>query len=101
MKTDLTYLPERPGKPRATGLTMMMDKGLSIRQAEDFVETSSDYTDLVKLGFGTAVVSGNIEKKISVYHNAGIKVYLGGTLFEAYVVRDMFDDYLRCLTGLS
>lgn len=101
MKTDLTYLPERPGKPRATGLTMMMDKGLSIRQAEDFVETSSDYTDLVKLGFGTAVVSGNIEKKISVYHNAGIKVYLGGTLFEAYVVRDMFDDYLRLLDRLK
>ena len=56
----LNLLPERTNNPRDIGLTMMMDKGLSIRQLEDFLETSSDYTDVVKFGFGTALVSKNI-----------------------------------------
>jgi phosphosulfolactate synthase len=53
----LNFLPERSKPPRETGLTMMMDKGLSVSQLENFLETSSDFTDIVKFGFGTAVVS--------------------------------------------
>jgi len=101
MKIDLPFLPERAGKPRETGLTMMMDKGLSLRQAEDFVETCADLTDLVKLGFGTAVLNNNLERKISIYHEAGIKVYLGGTLFEAFIIRNKFDDYVKLLRQLE
>ena len=56
----LSFLPQRPAKPRSIGMTMMMDKGLSIRQLEDFIATSSDFTDVVKFGFGTAVVSKNL-----------------------------------------
>ena len=94
MSIQLPYLPVRPPKPRETGLTMMMDKGLCIRETENFIEMNAPYTDLVKLGFGTAVVSSNLEKKIRLYQQAGILTYFGGTLFEAFVIRNMFDDYI-------
>jgi phosphosulfolactate synthase len=101
MSIALPYLPERPAKPRNNGITMMMDKGLSTQEAENFVENNAAFTDLVKLGFGTSVVCTNVEKKITLYHQAGIKVYFGGTLFEAFVIRGMFDDYLRLVTRLG
>ncbi|MAY83441.1 MAG: phosphosulfolactate synthase [Flavobacteriales bacterium] len=97
MNFNLPFIPERTQRPRQTGLTMMMDKGLSWRQAENFVDSCSDFTDLVKLGFGTSYLTKDLERKIDIYHSAGFKVYLGGTLFEAFVVRDMFDDYRKLL----
>ncbi|KAA3645910.1 MAG: phosphosulfolactate synthase [Bacteroidetes bacterium] len=97
MNFELPYIPERTTSPRSSGLTMMMDKGLSWRQAENFVDSCSDYTDLVKLGFGTSYITKDLQRKIDIYHNAGLKVYLGGTLFEAFIVRGMFDDYRRLL----
>ncbi|HVN59501.1 MAG TPA: phosphosulfolactate synthase [Bacteroidales bacterium] len=95
MKTVLPYIPERPSKPRTTRLTMVMDKGLSIREAEDFMSVGSEYTDYVKLGFGTALVTPGFEKKIKVYRKAGVIPYFGGTLFEAFIIRDMFDGYVE------
>lgn len=101
MNFSLPFIPERPQQPRNHGLTMMMDKGLSIRQAEDFIEMCAPYTDLIKLGFGTSYVSNNLELKIRLYQEAGMKVYLGGTLFEAFIARNMFEDYLRLLDKLK
>lgn len=101
MNFTLPYLPERPEKPRSKGLTMMMDKGISIRQAEDFLSTSSSLTDIIKLGFGTSYVTTQLEQKIKLYKEAGMKVYLGGTLFEAFIVRNMFDDYMKLLDKLK
>jgi phosphosulfolactate synthase len=101
MNFTLPYLPERPEKPRSKGLTMMMDKGISIRQAEDFLSTSSSLTDIIKLGFGTSYVTAQLEQKIKLYKEAGMKVYLGGTLFEAFIVRNMFDDYMKLLDKLK
>lgn len=97
MKNLLPYIPERPAKPRNNGLTMVMDKGLSLREAEDFMSVGSEYTDIVKLGFGTSLVTPGLEKKIRIYKNAGCIPYFGGTLFEAFVIRKMFEDYLRFL----
>jgi phosphosulfolactate synthase len=97
MNIKLPFLPERTGKPRETGLTMMMDKGLSVREAEYFVESSGAYTDLIKLAFGTGVFAPNIESKIQLYRQANIRVHFGGTLFEAFIVRNMFDDFRRFL----
>ena len=91
----LPNIPKRTTKPRDKGLTMMMDKGLSIRQAEDFIESSGHLTDMVKLGFGTSMISNRLEDKIKIYQIAGLDVYFGGTLFEAFVVRDMFEEYLE------
>jgi phosphosulfolactate synthase len=80
---------------------MVMDKGLGLRQAEDFIDASMDYVDIVKLGFGTSLVTRNLEQKIKLYKEAGFHVYLGGTLFEAFIIRNMFDDYVRLIEKLK
>lgn len=97
MNFELTQIPERIIKPRSAGITMMMDKGLSLRETEDFISMNSAYTDLVKLGFGTAYVSPNLQEKIDMYKSAGMEVYFGGTLFEAFVIRNQFQDYIKLL----
>ena len=76
---------------------MVMDKGLSLKEAENFLEVSGEYTDLMKLGFGTSILTPKLAEKIKLYQDAGIPVYFGGTLFEAFVVRGQFEDYLRLL----
>lgn len=97
MNLKLPHIPERAVKPRERGINMMMDKGLSLRQVEDFISTCADYTDFVKLGFGTSYLTKNLAEKINLYKEAGIKVYLGGTFFEAFIVRGMFNDYVKLL----
>ena len=97
MNYEINDLPERVAKPRNSGLTMVMDKGLSMRQVEDFIEVGGTYTDIVKLGWATSYVTPNLDQKIKLYHQAGIPVYFGGTLFEAMMVRGQFDDYCRLL----
>jgi len=97
MKQILPYLPDRPSKPRGNGLTMVMDKGLSIREAEDFMSVGNEYTDFVKLGFGTSLLTPGIDKKLSVYKSAGCRPYFGGTLFEAFIIRNMFTEFLEFL----
>ena len=94
---ELPYFPSRPEKPRDYGLTMMMDKGLSIREAENFAEACSEYTDLVKLGFGTGIITPNLKEKIALYKGFGLNPYFGGTMFEAFIIRDMFDDYRKMI----
>jgi len=94
---NLKNIPDRPPKPRESGLTMVMDKGLSCRQAEDFLEVAADKTDIIKLGFGTSTVTPSLTRKLEIYQEANIPVYFGGTLFEAYVIRNQFDDYKRLL----
>ncbi|MBS1503643.1 MAG: phosphosulfolactate synthase [Bacteroidetes bacterium] len=97
MNYPLSNLPDRTAKPRDMGITMVMDKGLSLRQAEDFIEVAGPYTDIVKLGWATSYVTPNLDDKLRVYREAGIPVYFGGTLFEAFVVRGEFDEYRRIL----
>ncbi len=97
MNFELPYIPERDAKPREKGLTMMMDKGLSNREAEDFCQASGHLTDVVKFGFGTAYTTQNIEEKLKIYREANIRPYFGGTLFEVFYARGRTDDYLRVL----
>jgi len=97
MNFRLPHMPERPAQPRENGLTMVMDKGLSLREAEDLCDISAPYCDLLKLGFGTSIITNRLHEKIRLYKSAGMKPYFGGTLFEAFAVRDMFDDYRRFL----
>lgn len=92
---ELPFIPSRPGKKRESGITMMMDKGLSIREVENFCEVAAEYTDLVKFGFGTSLVSNNLETKIKIYKEAGIRPYFGGTLFEIFLVRNKMDDFRK------
>lgn len=94
---ELDQIPSRTSKPREKGITMVMDKGLGVRQAEDLIESSGPFVDIVKLGFGSSMITPNLERKLDVYRSAGIPVYLGGTLLEAYIVRNRFEDYLRLI----
>jgi phosphosulfolactate synthase len=97
MNYTLKNLPERTTKPRQLGFTMAMDKGLSVRQAEDFMSVAADHVDIVKLGWATSYVTPHLRDKIKVYTQAGVDCYFGGTLFEAFIIRDQFDDYRRLL----
>lgn len=97
MNYKLNNIPDRTVKPRQNGLTMVMDKGLSLRQVEDFIEVAGAYTDIVKLGWTTSFITPKLKEKLKIYRDAGIPVYFGGTLFEAFIVRNQFDDYRRVL----
>lgn len=101
MNFDLPYIPTRPEKPREKGLTMMMDKGLSVRQTEDFIESAGNLTDVIKFGFGTSLVTNRLEDKIKLYKDAGVRPYFGGTLFEAFIARGRFDDYQKFIDKMG
>lgn len=95
MNFKISHIPERTSGNREYGLTMMMDKGLSLAEAGHFVDSSAPYTDLVKFGFGTALINTQLKEKVKLYQEAGLKPYFGGTLFEMFFVRNLFDDYRR------
>jgi phosphosulfolactate synthase len=97
----LPLMPERTKKPRKNGVVMVMDKGLSLREADDFISVCGDLTDFVKLGFGTSVVTPNVKEKVKLYQEAGIKVYVGGTLFEAFLIRNMESEYRQYIDKLG
>ncbi len=95
MNFDLSHIPDRSTRPRTSGLTMVMDKGLSVEEVKLFLEIAHPYVDIVKLGFGTAYVTPNLNEKLSVYRSYDLPVYFGGTLFEAFLVRNQVDDYIQ------
>jgi len=94
MNFPLKNLPERTQKPRQYGLTMVMDKGMGLDEVKNFLSVAAPYVDIVKLGFGTAYVTQNLREKIDIYRSFNVPVYFGGTLFEAFLIRDQFEDYL-------
>ncbi|MCF8226188.1 MAG: phosphosulfolactate synthase [Bacteroidales bacterium] len=97
MNFDLPFIPERSVKPREEGITMMMDKGMGLSETESFAESAAEFTDLIKFGFGTALVTKHLPEKIKIYREAGIEPYFGGTLFEMFAVRNIVDEYMRLL----
>src|SRR6201985_3965760 len=76
-------VPTRPDKPRESGLTHVIDKGLNLREIEGLFDTAGAFVDIVKLGWGTGYVTNNLEKKIALYRHFETPVVCGGTLFEA------------------
>jgi len=93
MNYPLSQIPARTEKPRTTGITMVMDKGLGLRETADLAEIGTDYIDFVKLGFGTALLTNKLEEKLAIYRQNNITPYFGGTLFEAFVARNDFNGY--------
>lgn len=94
MNFKLNQIPERTAKPRKYGLTMVMDKGLCVEEAQNLISGAHPHIDIIKLGFGTSFVTPNLRDKIELYQKAGIPVYFGGTLFEAFLIRNQFDEYI-------
>jgi phosphosulfolactate synthase len=95
MNFNLSQIPERIRKPRESGITMIMDKGLSQQEVRNFMSIAHPHVDIVKLGFGTSYVTPNLREKIEVYREYDIPVYFGGTLFEAFLIRNQFNDYIE------
>ncbi len=94
MNFNLSQIPERNIKPRTHGITMVMDKGLSVQEAKNFMSVGYPHVDIVKLGFGTSYVTPTLREKLEVYREYDIPVYFGGTLFEAFLVRNQIEDYI-------
>lgn len=94
MNFNLSQIPDRIKKPRESGLTMVMDKGLSVNEAINFLSVAHPHVDIIKLGFGTSFVTPNLREKLEIYKSYDIPIYFGGTLFEAFLIRNQFDDYV-------
>jgi len=97
MNFHLTKIPERTAKPRTHGITMVNDKGLSVAEARNLVSGAGPHVDWVKLAFGTPLVTAGLHEKIRIFQDAGIPVYFGGLLFEAFVIRNQFNDFISLL----
>jgi phosphosulfolactate synthase len=95
---DLLKLPERSEKPRQQGLTHVLDRGLSVSDIDGLAEVAGDYVDVVKLGWGTALATRNLEAKLERYRHHGMAVVFGGTLTELAIAQGRLDalvDWLR------
>jgi phosphosulfolactate synthase len=82
-----------------SGLTHVIDKGLGPRAWEDVLETAGDYISIVKLGWGTAYVTPNLERKLAVLREK--PVVIGGTFLEAVIAQGKVDDYKRWVSELG
>jgi phosphosulfolactate synthase len=89
--------PRRTQKPRKTGLTQVLDKGLSIAEVEGMLEVAESYVDVVKFGWATSVVVENFEGKLEAFRRHGITVCCGGSLFELAVHRKKLNEYIAFL----
>src|SRR5579875_878569 len=98
---DLLDLPQRTPKPRSTGITHVLDRGLSVTEVDSLAEVAGDHLDIVKLGWGTALVTGNLEAKVARYQAPGIPVVLGGTLTELALHQDRLDPLLQWTSHLG
>lgn len=97
MNFDLQQIPSRTQQPRQTGLTIISDKGLSLAETDSLMSVASSHIDMVKLAFGTAIVTPQLKEKIELYQSYNLPVYFGGILFEAYVVRNQLPDFQKLL----
>jgi len=95
---DLLDLPARSAKPRQDGITHVLDKGLSVAEVDGLVEVAGGAIDIVKLGWGTALATGNLAAKLERYRDHGIPVVLGGTLTELAIAQERLErliDWIR------
>ena len=99
-RSDLAFsfipLPFRPPKPREYGLTMVLDKGLTLTEARELAEMAGAYIDIVKLGWGTTrlLSRAHVAAKIDAYKAHQIKVSPGGTFLEVAAAHGLETDYL-------
>lgn len=101
MNTQFLQLPERSGKPRERGITHVLDRGLSLSEVDGLVEVAGKAVDLVKLGWGTAVVTGNLEPKLERYGGHGIPVVFGGSLTELAIAQGRLEELIEWVKRLG
>jgi phosphosulfolactate synthase len=93
MNPTALRLPARTVKPRRTGLTTVIDGGIPASLFADLISSAAEYIDVVKFGWGTAVVTGPLGAKIDVLNAHQIGFYFGGTLFEKFLMQGRLDDF--------
>ncbi len=94
-------LPARSAKPREHGLTHVIDRGLAVAEVDGLVEVAGASVDIVKLGWGTALATANLEPKLERYRAHGIPVVLGGTLTEIAIQQGRVEQLARWLDELQ
>lgn len=94
-------LPPRSGKPREQGITHVIDRGLSLVDVDGLMEVAGAHVDLVKLGWGTALVTANLTAKLARYREHGVPVVLGGTLTELAIAQDRVEQLIAWLRELG
>jgi phosphosulfolactate synthase len=94
-------VPARSGKPRAKGITHVIDRGLSVAEVDGLMETAGNSVDIVKLGWGTALVTANLKPKLERYEAHGIPVVLGGTLTEVAIKQGRVEGLVSWLHELG
>jgi len=98
---DFLKLPERQPKPRSEGVTHVIDTGLSTAEAASFAETAGEYVDFIRLGWGTAYVTNDLDAKLDAYRSRGVPVLLGGTLTELVWAQGRIDEFSAWLRELG
>ena len=88
-------------KPREHGITHVIDRGLSVAEVDGLLEVAGDSVDVVKLGWGTALVSANLKPKLERYAARGIPVVLGGTLTELAIRQGRVEGLIAWLRELG
>ena len=78
-------LPPRSEKPRERGITHVIDHGVALATIDGLMDSIGAAVDIVKLGWGTALVTANLRPKLARYADRGVPVVLGGTLTEIAV----------------
>lgn len=94
---------KRSGKPRISGKTMVIDKGLGLRSFEDLLESAADYIDIVKIGFGTSSLYPLrlLKQKIELAKAHDICIIPGGTFLEVAVTKQVTDDFFRLVDKMG
>ena len=88
---------ERLRKPRESGWTMVIDKGLGLHVIDDLMQTAAAAIDVVKLSFGTSAFFDYdlLKEKVRTITAHGVYVMPGGTFQEVAVWQGTLDRYLE------
>ena len=97
----LVPLPARAAKPRTVGVTHVVDPGLTRVEAEGLMEVAAPHVDVVRLGWGSALVTGAVEAKLNAYREHDVAPMLGGTLTELAYRHNRIDALIDVLRSLE
>lgn len=97
----MIVIPSRPGKPRLQGMSQVLDKGMDLQRFTGLLEDHAPLIDVIKFGWGTALVTPCIRDKVALCRRHGITPVLGGTLLEYCLLTDQFDAFCRFLDDLE
>lgn len=103
MTTDTSFLqlPERTSKPRRSGITSLLDGGVSLGLFRDVVESFHPLIDYIKLGWCTAALTPSLRDKITIAQSHDIDCYFGGTFFEKALLQNKLPEFRRFCRDLA